>query len=195
MLLLLFEDITKFSSTLQQLNGTQEIIDLVDDRIFERFHPNRRHEILNYYRTILHVNQNLLSCLIGEFYFLVSSSFDFPFIINGRLKTPFSFWSKLTKTDETIYDILSLKITVETIDQCYPILNILQNKYPFEEIIDYIKYPKSNGYQSIHIILIGPKSGKYVEVKIITNDMYQQQRYGSNSHWLYKGEKYGESTY
>lgn len=185
----------QFSRTVENLNGTQQIIDVVDDFMFNRSHPHRRSEVLRYYRTILHVEQNSISCLMGEFYQLMWHTLEFPFRIDGRLKTPFSFWSKLTKTDRPIYDVLSFEIVVETIDQCYQVFNVLTSRYPVHAIKDYIGDPKSSGYQSIHLILIGPQPKQTMEVQISTEDMYNDQHFKKTAHSLYKNSIYGDRTY
>ena len=76
------------------------------------------------------------------------------------------------KTFEEIYDLFAIRIIVEKVEQCYLTLGVIHQVYsPIQERFkDFIAMPKSNGYQSIHTTLIGPR-GHMVEIQIRTREM------------------------
>ena len=107
-----------------------------------------------------------------------------------REKGIYSLYKKLKrqKNDiEKIYDILAVRIYVDTVADCYKVLGIIHGLWrPLPgRIKDYIAYPKPNGYQSLHTtILTG--DGAIVEVQIRTNEMHYNAEYGIASHISYK---------
>jgi GTP pyrophosphokinase len=94
------------------------------------------------------------------------------------------------KTFEEIYDLFAIRIVVEKVEQCYLTLGIIHQVYsPIQERFkDFIAMPKSNGYQSIHTTLIGPR-GHMVEIQIRTREMEQTAEIGVAAHWRYKEGK------
>ena len=93
--------------------------------------------------------------------------------IYGRPKSHSSIYRKMIargKTFEEIYDLFAIRIIVEKVEQCYLTLGIIHQVYsPIQERFkDFIAMPKSNGYQSIHTTLIGPR-GHMVEIQIFCN--------------------------
>ncbi len=113
----------------------------------------------------------------------------------GRIKNFNSIYNKMIRQNrplEEIFDILAIRIIVNTITHCYSVLGIVhQNFTPItERFRDFIATPKSNGYQSVHTTVIGPK-GIPIEIQIRTDEMDKTAEVGIAAHWKYKEE--GES--
>ena len=114
----------------------------------------------------------------------------------GRAKHFYSIYNKITRRGvpfENIYDLLAIRIIVNRVDECYHALGIVHSLYkPIHEgIKDYISTPKSNGYQSIHTIVVGPKGKKY-EIQIRTEEMHRTAEEGIAAHWHYKEGNFKE---
>lgn len=110
--------------------------------------------------------------------------------VTGRVKHIYSIYKKMQRKNakiEKIYDISALRVLVNTVDDCYAVLSLLQNNWQQvpEEFDDYIALPKPNGYRSIHTVILGPE-GRYNEVQIRTYQMHQESELGVAAHWRYK---------
>lgn len=114
---------------------------------------------------------------------------EIEFELKGRVKSVYSIYNKLNngKKWESIYDILALRVFVETESDCYAALGFIHAKYrPVpNRFKDYIAIPKENMYQSLHTTVIGP-GGKPYEVQIRTYEMDEIAEKGIASHWSYK---------
>ena len=114
--------------------------------------------------------------------------------VYGRRKSVSSIWFKMHRKNisfEDIKDVLAFRIICFQEWECYSILQEITRRYEVIEnhTKDFIKSPKSNGYKSIHTVLIGPLDKK-IEVQIRTQNMHAQAEEGSASHARYKEEKY-----
>jgi guanosine-3',5'-bis(diphosphate) 3'-pyrophosphohydrolase len=112
------------------------------------------------------------------------------FEVTGRPKHLWSIFKKMQqrqKPYEEIYDLLAIRVLVNTVPDCYHALGIVHDRWtPVQERIkDYIAQPKSNGYQSLHTTVFGP-GGQLYEVQIRTRDMHRTADFGIAAHWLYK---------
>jgi GTP pyrophosphokinase len=130
--------------------------------------------------------ERLRTPLAAELERAVIADFD----ITGRPKNLWSIFRKMKKRDkpfEEIYDLLAVRVLVNTITDCYHVLGLIHHKWtPLQERIkDYIASPKSNGYQSLHTTVFGP-GGQLYEVQIRTREMHRTAEYGIAAHWLYK---------
>lgn len=109
--------------------------------------------------------------------------------IKGRSKSIYSIYNKMQngKKFEEIYDILALRVYVETESECYLALGLIHSKYKplSRRFKDYIAMPKENMYQSLHTTIYGVLDELY-EVQIRTYEMDKIAEYGIASHWSYK---------
>ena len=124
----------------------------------------------------------------------------FKFEIRKRVKTPYSIWHKMkTKnvTFEQIYDLYALRIVFDTKadtkdserDLCYHIFSIITGIYRYkpDRVRDWVKHPKSNGYEALHCTLMSD-TGIWVEVQIRSRRMDDIAEKGIAAHWSYKQE-------
>ena len=109
--------------------------------------------------------------------------------IKGRAKSIYSIYKKLDtgRRFSDIYDLLALRIFVDTEQDCYQTLGIIHSKYrPIpKRFKDYIAMPKENGYQSLHTTVFG-ENGQLYEIQIRTYEMDYIAEHGIASHWSYK---------
>lgn len=120
------------------------------------------------------------------------------FHMKGRTKSIHSIWQKMKKQGcgfEGIYDLFAIRIILDSpLDkekmQCWQVYSIITDMYQPnpKRLRDWLSVPKSNGYESLHITVLGPEN-KWVEVQIRTERMDEIAERGLAAHWRYKGIK------
>lgn len=120
------------------------------------------------------------------------------FHIKGRTKSIHSIWQKMKKQKckfEGIYDLFAIRVILDSEiekekQDCWQVFSIVTDMYrpnP-KRLRDWLSVPKSNGYESLHITVMGP-DGKWVEIQIRTERMDEIAERGLAAHWRYKGVK------
>lgn len=120
------------------------------------------------------------------------------FHIKGRTKSIHSIWQKMKKQHcgfNGIYDLFAIRIILDSPQekekmQCWQVYSIITDMYQPnpKRLRDWLSVPKSNGYESLHITVLGPEN-KWVEVQIRTERMDEIAEHGLAAHWRYKGIK------
>ena len=120
------------------------------------------------------------------------------FHIKGRTKSIHSIYQKMKKQKvdvEGVYDLFAIRIILESELEkekleCWQVFSIITDMYQSnpKRMRDWLSVPKSNGYESLHITVLGPEK-KWVEVQIRTERMDDIAEHGMAAHWRYKGVK------
>lgn len=110
--------------------------------------------------------------------------------IEWRPKHLYSVWSKVShryKDIDEVYDLIAVRIIVDTQEDCYAALGAVHSLWiPIKDRIkDYIAVPKSNHYRSLHTTVYGP-GNEPLEIQIRTWEMHQINQFGIAAHWAYK---------
>ena len=124
------------------------------------------------------------------------------FHMKGRTKSIHSIWQKMKKQQvdiEGVYDLFAIRIILDSKPEkekqdCWQVFSIITDMYQSnpKRMRDWLSVPKSNGYESLHITVLGPDK-KWVEVQIRTERMDDIAEHGLAAHWRYKGVKSGQS--
>jgi guanosine-3',5'-bis(diphosphate) 3'-pyrophosphohydrolase len=110
--------------------------------------------------------------------------------VAGRAKHLWSIHRKMEKRGkpyDEIYDLLAIRVLVDSVQECYHALGVIHDGWtPLQERFkDYIASPKSNGYQSLHTTIFGPKRSLF-EIQIRTREHHRTAEFGIAAHWRYK---------
>lgn len=121
--------------------------------------------------------------------------------MKGRTKSIHSIWQKMKKQKcgfEKVYDLFAIRIILDSkpekeVAECWKVFSLITNKYEsnLKRLRDWVTVPKSNGYESLHVTVLGPEN-KWVEVQIRTERMDEVAEHGLAAHWRYKGVKSSE---
>ena len=161
----------------------------LEDRCFEVLKPNEYDEISNMFNSKKDewekYSSEIKSLLQTEL-----NKFNLDALVNTRFKNFYSIYKKMIKKNldpDKVLDIKAFRIISKDIASCYAALGAVHSTWkPIPgRFKDYIALPKSNGYQSLHTVVIGPFGDK-VEVQIRTEEMHEIAEYGVAAHWKYK---------
>ena len=124
------------------------------------------------------------------------------FQMKGRTKSIHSIWQKMKKQKvdiDGVFDLFAIRIIIDSAperekQECWQVFSIITDMYQSNpsRMRDWLSVPKSNGYESLHITVLGPEQ-KWVEVQIRTERMDDIAEHGLAAHWRYKGIKGGQS--
>jgi GTP pyrophosphokinase len=124
----------------------------------------------------------------------------FDFEMKARTKSIYSIWNKMQKQKvdfSEVYDLFAIRIILncEPVNEksaCWQVFSVVTEEYISnpDRLRDWITYPKSNGYESLHTTVLGPDK-RWVEVQIRTHRMDDIAENGLAAHWRYKGGKGG----
>ncbi len=174
----------------------------LEDLSLKYRHPKIFDEIVNR----LHDTEENRRKQIEEFTRPIRNALDkngISYEISGRPKSIYSIYFKMQHKGvpfEEVYDLLAIRVIFEPTDdipektQCWNIYSILTDIYmpKPERIRDWVSTPKTNGYEALHVTVMGP-SGKWIEVQIRTRRMDEIAERGFAAHWKYKGSGSQES--
>ena len=118
--------------------------------------------------------------------------------MKGRTKSIHSIWQKMKKQKcgfNGVYDLFAIRIILDSkpkneVGDCWKVFSLITDMYEsnLKRLRDWVTVPKSNGYESLHITVLGPEN-KWVEVQIRTERMDEVAEHGLAAHWRYKGVK------
>ncbi|NLV57412.1 MAG: bifunctional (p)ppGpp synthetase/guanosine-3',5'-bis(diphosphate) 3'-pyrophosphohydrolase [Clostridiales bacterium] len=170
--------------------GMNAVKQELEDLSFKYIDPQAFHDIAQRVGLRRTEREENIRMVIGE----LSEKLDAQRIhyeIDGRPKHLYSIYQKMKqgRTFDQIYDLIAVRVLVDTVQDCYTVLGIvhtLWNQIP-GRFKDYISVPKSNMYQSLHTTLIGGRKMPFpFEIQIRTWEMHRVAEFGVAAHWRYK---------
>ncbi len=169
--------------------GLQQLKWELEDLAFKTLHPGPYREIANLVEARREERQKLLEEVIEQAQAKLREV-GVRAQVEGRPKHLYSIYEKMVlrgKEFNEIYDLLGLRIVVDSVRDCYAALGAIHALWkPVPgRFKDYIAMPKSNMYQSLHTTVVGT-GGRSIEVQIRTHEMHRTAEYGIAAHWRYK---------
>ena len=170
--------------------GMSRIKDEMEDLSFAQLHPEIYQSIKNRLVFLYHHSEDAISSVVRDLETMLHGK-GLLAKVTGRLKTPYSIWSKMQKKNISfgqLSDVMAFRVIVEDMLDCYRALGIIHSHYPLVpgRFKDYISTPKSNHYQSLHTSVIGSLNYR-IELQIRTRQMSEVSEIGVAAHWKYKG--------
>lgn len=170
--------------------GIHKIYTELEDLCFMALYPMRYKIIKEASKEIALSHQEMLQIVKENISKLLLKAQVNNFTLYARYKHLYSLYNKMLKkrtSFKDIVDIYGFRIVVDNEDFCYRILGLIHSIYKplAKRFKDYIAIPKSNGYQSLHTVVLGP-FGVPIEFQIRTNKMHEVANMGIAAHWIYK---------
>ena len=171
--------------------GIHKIKSELEDLSLRYLKPDVFYDIAEKLNTTKLERDNSVAEMIEEVSDLLKEH-NIKFEIKGRSKSIYSIYKKMEKGKKfsELYDLLALRILVDTEQECYTSLGLIHSKFkPMpKRFKDYIAMPKVNGYQSLHTTIFGT-DGQIFEIQIRTHKMDEIAENGVAAHWAYKEKK------
>ena len=171
--------------------GMQELKLELQDRAFKVLHPDIRASIIRRLEEINKDGEKLIKSVVNEIDDTLKKG-NIKAKVFGRQKTPYSIWMKMKHKNvsfDQLSDLIAFRIIVNSADplECYHALGIIHSAYKAvpESFQDFHSTPKSNGYESLHTIVVGPMQQR-IEIQIRTKEMHDIAELGLAAHWRYK---------
>ncbi|HSZ10581.1 MAG TPA: bifunctional (p)ppGpp synthetase/guanosine-3',5'-bis(diphosphate) 3'-pyrophosphohydrolase [Rhizomicrobium sp.] len=174
--------------------GMQNMREELEDLAFAELDPEARSSIVTRLERLNAASGERISKIADEIKRkLLEDNIDA--WVSGRAKRPYSIWRKLKDKQlnfEQLSDIFGFRIIVKTVEDCYRALGVLHTTWRVvpDRFKDFISIPKSNGYRSIHTMVLGPENQR-IEIQIRTQEMHDIAERGVAAHWRYR-EKLSE---
>ncbi len=170
----------------------------LEDLAFKVLEPAKYHQIQRLVADSRKAREAYLAQVIGD----LTKELDAIGVhaeISGRPKHFYSIYQKMSqkgKDFNEIYDLIALRIIVDSVKDCYATLGTVHSMWkPLPgRFKDYVAMPKFNMYQSLHTTVIGP-AGRPLELQIRTEEMHRTAEYGIAAHWRYKEGGRGDETF
>ena len=171
----------------------------LEDLSFRYLEPEKYYDLVDQMKQKRQVREDIVNDTMSQLTKALSEA-HIKADIKGRPKHFYSIYKKMKKDNRDlsqIYDLLAVRVIVDSIPDCYAVLGIAHSlwkplPYRFK---DYISMPKSNMYQSLHTTVIGTM-GQPVEIQIRTWEIHRVSEYGVAAHWRYKeGNKNGDKEF
>ena len=171
----------------------------LEDLSFRYLEPEKYYDLVDQMKQKRQVREDIVNDTMSQLTKALGEA-NIKADIKGRHKHFYSIYKKMKKDNRDlsqIYDLLAVRVIVDSIPDCYAVLGIAHSlwkplPYRFK---DYISMPKSNMYQSLHTTVIGTM-GQPVEIQIRTWEMHRVSEYGVAAHWRYKeGNKNGDKEF
>lgn len=170
--------------------GMGEVKGQLEDLAFPHLYPKEFAWLLNSVQTRYEERKRYLTRITPTIKNILARENIEPKDIHTRAKHYWSLYQKLLHHEmnlERIYDLVALRVILDTTENCYKALGILHQHFkPIPGLIkDYIAFPKPNHYRSLHTTCFCV-DGKITEIQIKTEEMHQEAEYGIAAHWAYK---------
>ena len=170
----------------------------LEDIALKYLHPKEFEELREKVNEKMAQREETIEVVINEIKEALDDM-DLKYDIYGRAKHYYSIYKKMkfqNKQLDEIFDLIAVRIIVNTIKECYAVLGIVHTMWkPIPgRFKDYIAMPKPNMYQSLHTTVIGD-NGEPFEIQIRTHEMHEVAEYGIAAHWKYKeGDTSGKNS-
>ncbi len=173
--------------------GLNKIKDEMQELAFEIIDPESRNNIVEKLNELREKNKNLIEKItedLGQILAVEGLECD----ISGREKKPYSILMKMKRRNigfHNLNDIMAFRVVTSSVGDCYRVLGMINSRYSMipKTFKDYISTPKENGYQSLHMAILGPFNKK-IEIQIRDQRMHELADLGVAAHWRYKEKKY-----